>query len=195
MLALISSNAGTRAIRAGSGLRLGRPLMRPVLHVYDPSSSTELNIYLDGKRCELAVSFDEAPKLAHSIAIELDDALDSAMLTDGGDTVGLTVIISDAEDMEVAEACLSALGSPAGAAILPRNFGQDRDVGFCCNSETAELQAPRDCLQPILDATAVLADELDEHFEFSVSTRKEPGVVLYGGRAPDGCIIGVLGVR
>ena len=116
------------------------------------------------------------------------------MLTEnGGETVGLTVIISEVEDMEVAEACLSALGSPAGAALLPRDFDQDRLVGFCYNHEqAAELQAPRDA---ILDATAVLADELDEHFEFSVSTRKDPGVVLYGGRAPDGCIIGVLGVR
>lgn len=169
--------------------------MRPALHVYEPSSSTELNKYLDGRRCDLAVSFDEAPKLAHSIAIELDDALDSAMLSgNGGEkTVGMTVIISEVEDMEVAQACLSALGSPAGAALLPRDFDQDRQVGFCYNGEhVTELQAP---LQPILDATAVLADELDEHFEFSVSTRKDPGVVLYGGRAPDGCIIGVLGVR
>ena len=172
--------------------------MRPALHVCEPSSSTELNKYLDGRRCDLTVSFDEAPKLAHSIAIELDEALDSAMLSynGGGETVGLTVIISEVEDMEVAEACLSALGSPAGAALLPRDFDQDRLVGFSYNHEqAAELQAPRDGLQPILDATAVLADELDEHFEFSVSTRKDPGVVLYGGRAPDGCIIGVLGVR
>ena len=81
--------------------------MKPVLHVYEPGASTELNTYLDRRRCDLAVSFDEAPKLAHSIAIELDDALDCAMLIDG-DTIMLPVILSDVEDMEVDQACLSA---------------------------------------------------------------------------------------
>ena len=61
--------------------------MSAVLHVYEPdsSSASELSSYLDSRRRALASSFDEAPKLAHSIALELEEALDgeALVLVDG----------------------------------------------------------------------------------------------------------------
>lgn len=193
--------------------------MSAVLHVYEPEASTELSDYLDKKRCPLASSFDEAPKLAHSIALELDDALDGEplLLSDGVRAIGLTVIISEADGMDPLEACLSALGgAPSGATVTLRDFNADRLTGFCCSSSDANpkalstltlvsgeripglLPAP-DGLQPILDATAILADELEEHFEFASSNGDQMGSdlspIVYGGRAPDGCIVGVLGMR
>ena len=180
--------------------------MKSLLHVYDPDSSTALSAYLDKRRCEPAASFDEAPKLAHSIALALDGALDSASL--GGGSIAQTIVISEAEDMEVGEACLRALGCPDVASLYTRNFDEHRLVGFCCSPDAdlaegslklingarvAGFRAPPDGMQPILDATEVLADELEEHFELVIGA--DQSIVVYGGRASDGCVVGVLGMR
>lgn len=204
--------------------------MSAVLHVYEPdsSSASELSSYLDSRRRALASSFDEAPKLAHSIALELEEALDgeALVLADGFRSIGLTCIISEAEDMDPLEACLSALGgAPDGASCTHRDYDDDRLTGFCCGGSDdggeppasgvagsavtlihgeriAGLQTPATrAMQAILDATAVLADELDEHFEFTTTNNNGDGTagggapVIFGGRAPDGCIVGVLGMR
>ena len=188
--------------------RSGPVSMSVVLHVYEPLTSSELCQYLDAQHCDLAVSFDEAPKLSHSIAIELDEALDAADLGDG--SMGTTIIISEAEDMHVGEACLSALGCPEESIVVSRDYDQHRLVGFCCSPDadpgdsltlingerTAGFGSTPGEWRPILDATAVLADELDEHFEFTATdARQDVVVAVYGGRAPDGCIVGVLGMR
>eukprot|EP00966_Prymnesium_polylepis_P288959 6674625-Prymnesium_polylepis.2 len=105
-----------------------------------------------------AASMDEAPKLSHSIAIALDEALDSAMLP-AQTAAGLaTILISDAEYMDGArapslsgslrgadhgkfcsaytacEACLQALGVPStewhSATLTPRDFDALRHLGF-----------------------------------------------------------------
>ena len=185
------------------------------LHVYEPDASSELTQYLEKRRTPLPSSFDEAPKLAHSIAIELDEALDGEplRLLDGAKSIGLTFIISEAEGLDASEACLSALGAPESAAISSRDFDADRLTGFCCSgapgSDTeapsitlisgervAGLQAAPGALQAIRDATAVLADELEQHFEFTVTDQSGAlAPVVYGGRAPDGCIVGVIGMR
>ena len=189
----------------GSAMRVTLPDMSAVLHVYDPDSSTQLSSYLDRRRCDLAATFDEAPKLAHSIAIDLDDALDSADLDDG--SIGTTFIISEADDLGVGEACLSVLGHPDGAIMEMRDFADHRLVGFCCSPDAdlegsmrlinGELVAGFQSMtvsQPLLDATAILANELDEHFELTVVADRNPKVAVYGGRAADGCIVGVLGI-
>ena len=184
------------------------------LHLSDPRASPELTSYLEQRRCNLPLPFDDAPKLAHSIAIELEDALDSAQLPIGTSRVfGLTIIISEVDDMDAAEACLSAFGFPESATLSDRDFEKLRMRGMCAGEDAGEdagdddttltlisgekiagFRPAPDELQQVLDATAVLADELDEHFEFSVSG---PGCcpIVYGGRAPDGCIVGVLGMR
>jgi len=186
--------------------------MSAVLHVYEPDSASELSSYLEKKRAAMALSFEEAPKLSYSIALEVDESLDGEILplADGLQSIGLTIIISEAEDMDAMEACLSALGEPEGATLEPRDFNEDRLTGFCSSTDAATLptmslingesvagfQAAPSNLQAILDVTAILADELEEHFQFSV-TNEDVGLapVVYGGRAPDGCLVGVLGMR
>ena len=208
-LLVLSMCAGAAFYNADLGLAVraaSRVQMSAVLHTYDPGASTGLSAYLEKRRCELATSFDEAPKLAHSIAIELDEALDSA--TFGDFSTGLTILISEADDIDVGEACLSALGCPQGASVSSCDYNQHRLVGFCCSADTdlegasltlingeriAGFQPPPAELQPILEATAVLADELEEHFVFQ-SVSADQSIVVYGGRAPDGCIVGVLGI-
>ena len=133
-----------------------------------------------------------------------------------GFNIGITVVISEAEDLGAREACLSALRVPeamwALATLSPRDYGALLHVGFCSRegSDAEEggrcitlingqkvpgLQASR-AEQAILDATAVLADELTDHFEFSLTTGQDaPGLLVYGGRAVDGCLVGVLGMR
>ena len=175
--------------------------MSAVLHVAENDSC--LFAYLERRRCDHAASFDEAPKLSHSLAIELDEALN-------GEPLGQAIILSEVEHMEVMDACLSALGSPETATITARDFDADRLSGFLCSGserpsvptvtlingeKVAGLQSQPDELQAVLDATACLADELEEHFEFrasGVAPRDDPAPIIYGGRAPDGCIVGVL---
>ena len=116
---LLTTASATAALHIGHSpvrhVSVSTITMTSRLHVYDPGSSTALSAYLDKRRCEPAASFDEAPKLAHSIALALDGALDSASL--GGGSIAQTIVISEAEDMEVGEACLSALGCPDGFMI------------------------------------------------------------------------------
>ena len=186
--------------------------MSALLHVYEPDSSSELSSYLDRKGGALPVSFEEAPKLSYSIAMELDESLDGETLPLSGGirSIGLTVIISDVEDMDAIEACLSAFGEPEAARLESRDFDADRLTGFCCAADGPQLptvtlingesvagfQAAPSNLQAILDTTATLADELEDHFEFIVSDPSlSPAPIMYGGRAPDGCLVGVLGMR
>lgn len=204
------------AAYVGVGVRLlpvsSRPVhMSAVLHVYEPESSSELCSYLERRRGAMPSPFEEAPKLSYSIALELDESLDGETLplSDGARASGLTIIISEAEDMDAMQACLSALGEPEGATLEPRDFDGDRLTGFCGSADgaappavtlingesVAGFQAAPSNLQAVLDVTAILADELEEHFEFRVTGG--PGLlpVVFGGRAPDGCIVGVLGMR
>ena len=166
---------------------------------------------------ESVLTLDDAPKLAHSIAIDLEDALAGATLPISEEgSAGITVVISEAEDLGARQACLDALRVPEAmwelATLHPRDYGALLDVGFCSRAGTDTgdggrcitlvngqkvqgLQASR-AEQAILDATAVLADELADHFEFSLNTGQDtPGLVFYGGRAVDGCLVGVLGMR
>jgi hypothetical protein len=185
-----------------------------ILHVYDPGASRELDAYLETHRCEQTEPFDSAPKLAHSIALELEEALDAAKLPIPGAPTGTVVLLSEVDDIGTAEACLAALGMPNGVTLVTRDFNALRDVGFCGETDSAVATAltlingesvpglrnsPNACSGALFDATTVLADELDEHFEFSVEATAVDGrdvvvPVLYGGRSPDGCIVGVLGM-
>ena len=70
----------------------------------------------------------------------------------------------------------------------------ERCITLINGQKVPGLQASSRAEQAILDATAVLSDELADHFEFSIG-REASGLVLYGGRAVDGCLVGVLGVR
>ena len=97
------------------------------------------------------------------------------------------------------------------ATLSPRDYGALLHVGFCSRETDAEESGRLITLingqkvpglltsraeQAILDATAVLADELTDHFEFSLTTGQDaPGLLVYGGRAVDGCLVGVLGMR
>lgn len=122
-------------------------------------------------------------------------------------------MISEAEDLDAREACLRALRVPEAmwerATLSPRDYGTLLHVGFCSRETDAEESGRFITLingqkvpglltsraeQAIIDATAVLADELEDHFEFSTG-RDAPGLVVCGGRAVDGCLVGVLGVR
>lgn len=211
------SGFGSAATRRAAA-KAHSPHMSAMLHLYDPDSASDIATYLDERRCPLATSFDEAPKLAHAIALELDEALDGeVLLLPGGiQSIGLTCIISEAEDMSPLEACLSALGgAPESATVTPRDFAEDRLTGFCDGSDgeplligstvtlingerIAGLQDPATrALQAIRDATGVMADELLEHFEFVTAATGRGGLtpVVYGGRAADGCIVGVLCMR
>ena len=82
---------------------------------------------------------------------------------------------------------------------MPDIYTEPNEAGERCitlinGQKVPGLQASSRAEQAILDATAVLSDELADHFEFSIG-REASGLVLYGGRAVDGCLVGVLGVR
>ena len=202
--------------------RSSNAAMNAVLHLFEPEEHAARLIaapYIDAELLGVVASVDEAPKLAHSLAIEVDEAL-------GEEAVAgrlTSILISEAEDLETHEACLRALGVAEPdwqySTLAPRDFDALRRVGFCrAGTETgkdasskddlstltllngeqvAGLVAPSNQQQAVLDATAALADNLEDGFALSFesadgSNSSLPFVV--GGTAPDGCIVGVLGV-
>ena len=110
------------------------------------------------------------------------------------------------------EACLQALGVPKAAwplaTLTPRDYEALQHIGFYAG-DAERLDSTHITLldgsrvpgllgppggQGIIDATAELA-ALDNGFELSVFSSTLPSaarLVVYGGRAPDGCLVGVL---
>uniref|UniRef100_A0A7S4JU90 Uncharacterized protein n=1 Tax=Prymnesium polylepis TaxID=72548 RepID=A0A7S4JU90_9EUKA len=211
LLLLSSCEACMRSVHSAASVRCARG------HV---SMTAQAHVFVDAPTLPKpllthAASMDEAPKLSHSIAIALDEALDSAMLP-AQTAAGLaTILISDAEYMDACEACLQALGVPStewhSATLTPRDFDALRHLGFYSGgdkrnnddtsimlidgSRVAGLKLPPGG-QGMLDATAELADSLDDGFELCAFTGALPTspdrLIVYGGRAPDGCIVGIL---
>jgi hypothetical protein len=183
-------------VGAGGLAHVTRPVaMSAVLHLEEPCSTVDLTarwagegsgLDVDGTDAIMHASMDEAPKLAHSIAIALDEALESS--------AGLPVVISEIDSMDLRDACLRALHiseSAWGEAVLSR-----RDFGLLFSGAVyAEdgFTNPADGIDPtVIDAIEVLADELDDQFELRLQASQRVTPVMYGGRVPDGSIVGVL---
>ena len=113
-------------------------------------------------------------------------------------------MISEAEDLDAREACLRALRVPEAmwerATLSPRDYGTLLHVGFCSRETDVEESGRFITLingqkvpglltsraeQAIIDATAVLADELEDHFEFSTGRDAPPYERIAAAHAHD----------
>jgi len=110
-------------------------------------------------------------------------------------------------DNQVRDICLDALGiiddARAHATVTRRDWAVEAGrMGFCYTDE--EIDEDEDIedqgfvqsdLVKVVDATRVMADELQSGFEFNFDRRVVCGPVLYGGFVGQNSIVGMLSMR
>lgn len=81
------------------------------------------------------------------------------------------------------------------ASVAAKNYMQ-APHSFCCmsdgNAEDDDDTLDRRCIKA---ATALMAADLQHHFELNFSEEIAVAPVLYGGRASDGNVVAVLSMR
>jgi hypothetical protein len=82
------------------------------------------------------------------------------------------------------------------ASVAPKNYMQGGS-SFCCMNDDGNAEDDGDTLDRrcIKAATAIMAAELQHHFELNFSEEIAVAPVLYGGRAADGNVVAVLSMR
>lgn len=147
-----------------------------------------------------------APPAARAVAERLRVALGDATLPAGdSDTTGHVVVIvgAGASALPEAAALLTALGLKRQvdhvtlfneATVIAKDYGR-AESGFCFRNDAHPPDDGDYDRQRISAATAVMCTDLREHFELNFSEEVVVAPVLYGGRASDGSVVAVLGMR
>jgi hypothetical protein len=157
----------------------------------------------------------EAPPAARTTAERIAEALDGATLPAiKTDTAGRVVVIVGAGNKGLPDkaALLAALGLKRQvdheffdevvnlfeeADLIPRDYAQ-HTAGFCYEPDDNDdevIDNDDEDWRKIMTTTAIMATELSDHFKLDFSDEIVSAPVLFGGRASDGHVVAVLGMR
>uniref|UniRef100_A0A7S4RVG0 WGR domain-containing protein n=1 Tax=Alexandrium monilatum TaxID=311494 RepID=A0A7S4RVG0_9DINO len=195
----------------------------PRLHVWGSAvNATELEKRRDDWSspdeedvCDPAVlhgTMEEAPEAAKEVATALHEAMPrleetyvvpSSESSDGGEVV---VVSSPGADVKLA--CLKALGireslleaasksaSVKSADWSKSRYGFNRDPDDDPEIGEDDDEESRADFAAVLKGTKIMAERLEQHFELNFRPDWSVAPVLYGGRAKDGSIVGILSSR
>ncbi|CAE8623747.1 unnamed protein product [Polarella glacialis] len=190
----------------------------PLLHVFRPCSARELSerrgcghMWLVGGAGEVHIVADHVQHSGMDSAPQAGKEVATAMATVAPDLENIIVLHSESEEsgeilvisspgQDPKQACISALAlldrdpemgesSPnihEHATLVSKDWNEHLERGFSCMDEAEGS---------LLAITKIMADSLEQHFEFSFDDEVVTAPVIYGGYASDGSIVGVLSAR
>jgi hypothetical protein len=142
------------------------------------------------------------------IAQRMNDSIKGATLpASESDTIGMVVIITcdtSTTGLPTIETCVNALGLKsnvngynliAESTITAKDWSKCIKYGFCFDDDIIEEDDEESDQSKIIATTKIMASELTDHFEYSMSENIVCAPVLYGGRKGPTSFIAVLSMR